>query len=557
MKILENISNGYKRIATGIAIVLFLTVMYIALIPGASVAAQSFVMAASGTPIVGAFVKIVEWPQYNATTDSNGNYSINNMPIGTYNLSAWAPGYVRNTTPITVVTGNNVNNFALNPNANMTGIIWISSYDANGNVTATMASQLPRPYDIGTEFSGQYDSRWSSAGFFSVVLVSDVYGTGASLNITYLMDNGTFYSATTQDVPVNGTATIIPGSSGQELGKIKVKSNNPVVAEKRIASYSPAGTWNTVGIMSTLMPEKNSSDTQFFGQYDSRWSTAGYFSVILVSDVVGTGAHLNITYLMDNGSFYSQTTQDVPVNGTATIIPGSSGQELGKIKIKSDNPVVAEKRIASYSPVGTWNGMDLLADSMLKTSDASNELIVPIYDGRWDSLGWFSVVLLSDIYGTGANVVVDYLYMNGTKFITSNYQVPVNGTLTIIPGSIGLSQGKMLIHSDNLIVGEERIANFAPGTYNQRGILSFNLLKNTDATKNLVVPQYDSSGVWVAEVAVSAVNGASTPELNYFNGTGAFSNKEYYDILTNGTYAFYPGNITLGRPQVGRVTIKG
>jgi hypothetical protein len=37
MKILENISSGYKRIATGIAIIGFLSMLYLALIPGASV----------------------------------------------------------------------------------------------------------------------------------------------------------------------------------------------------------------------------------------------------------------------------------------------------------------------------------------------------------------------------------------------------------------------------------------------------------------------------------------------------------------------------------------
>ncbi|MCZ7356133.1 MAG: carboxypeptidase-like regulatory domain-containing protein [Candidatus Methanoperedens sp.] len=556
MKIMRDIADRYKRIAAGIAIIAFLAIIYFAMIPGALVASAG-VYTTSGVGIKDALVKLVDYPQYNATTAPDGTYTMPNVPIGTYNISASAIGYATNKSQITVTASppDTIKDFTLSLNAKMVGIIWISSY-TGGTITSTMASQLPRPSDIGTEFSGQYDSRKDIAGYYTAILVSDVYGTGANLAINYLYDNGTPYSTANGVVPVNGTFTLAPGDSGLLMGRVVIKSNNPVAAEKRIVSFIP-GTWTSRGIMSTLMPERGSAATQFFGQYDSRKDTAGWYTAILVTDVLGTGATLTINYYNDAGTSYgSPVTAVVPVNGTYVLTPGDSGQLLGKVKITSTSPVVAEKRIVYFTP-GTWNAYDLMSDSMTKQSDASKELIVPIYDGRKDTLGWYSVVLISDISGTGANVKLDYLYLNGTLYMTTNQPVPVNGTLTIVPGDSGLLYGKMLIHSDNLVVGEERIVNFAPGTWNTRGIMAFNLLKDTDAVKDLVVPQYDSSGEWDAEVVVSAVNGASSPLLNYFNGAGALDHKEYYDIPVNGSYAFYPGDVTMGRLEVGKVTVNG
>jgi len=464
----------------------------------------------SGLGIEDAIVKLIEYSGYfNTTTDINGDYSMS-VPSGTSTLSVSAIGYATNTSTITI-SGNTGINIGLNNNNKMVGVIWISSYNLEGTITSTMASQLPRSYDIGTEFFGQYDSRKDAAGWYTAILVSDVYGTGANLTISYQYDNGTVYGIGSGVVPVNGTFTLTPGDSGLLLGRISIKSDLPVVAEKRIVSFAP-GTWNSQGIMSTLMPEKSSAATQFFGQYDGRKDTAGWYTAILISDVYGTGANITINYMFDNGTLYMTRNDVVPVNGTFTLVPGDSGLLLGKVEIKSNNPVVAEKRIVNFVP-GTWIGMDLMSDSMLKPGDASKELIVPIYDGRKDTLGWYSVVLISDIYGTGASVKVDYLYPNGTLYSTSSLSVPINGTLTIVPGDSGLLYGKMLIHSDNFVVGEERIVNFIPYTWNVRAIMAFNLLKDTDGLKNINIPQYDSRGEWDAQVAVSSINGASSPQI--------------------------------------------
>lgn len=113
MRFFRNISNGYKRIAAGIAIVGFLSMMYLSIIPGASIA---YIYGPNGGVLSGAFVFIKEWPQYNDTTDIDGIYSIDNMPYGDYTLvAAGNDSYAPNITSINVSQGTVGQDITLSP----------------------------------------------------------------------------------------------------------------------------------------------------------------------------------------------------------------------------------------------------------------------------------------------------------------------------------------------------------------------------------------------------------------------------------------------------------
>jgi len=114
MKIFENITNGYRKIASGIAIVAFLTLMYFALIPGGTIAASSFVTTASGDMIDGAVVKLADYPQYN-TTSVAGAYSIPNVPYGSYFILTTHPSYAPNLTSVNLSSANLLKNITMEP----------------------------------------------------------------------------------------------------------------------------------------------------------------------------------------------------------------------------------------------------------------------------------------------------------------------------------------------------------------------------------------------------------------------------------------------------------
>src|SRR5574341_125683 len=129
MKIFENISNRSKKIATSIGIVSFLAIMYFALMPVGTVTAQIF-SEASGQGINGAFVWLVDYPEYNATTarvgPDDGVYTMKNetggtgIPYGTYTLRVRAAGYALNTTTVTVDSGAITHNIGLMPGVKYT-----------------------------------------------------------------------------------------------------------------------------------------------------------------------------------------------------------------------------------------------------------------------------------------------------------------------------------------------------------------------------------------------------------------------------------------------------
>lgn len=88
--------------------------MYLALIPAGTYAGSGVYNALSGTPIGGVLVKLVDYPKYNTTTDVNGIYSMPNVPIDTYSISASKQGYVTNTSSVTVKEASTVvKNFTL------------------------------------------------------------------------------------------------------------------------------------------------------------------------------------------------------------------------------------------------------------------------------------------------------------------------------------------------------------------------------------------------------------------------------------------------------------
>ncbi len=118
MNIFKNITNGYKKIATGIAIVSFLAIVYIALIPGGSVAV---VVNALGVGIGGATVKLADYPQYNNTTSDGtdgrliGEYAIKEVPYGSYFMMTTHPDYAPNITSINVNAQTNLKDITLVP----------------------------------------------------------------------------------------------------------------------------------------------------------------------------------------------------------------------------------------------------------------------------------------------------------------------------------------------------------------------------------------------------------------------------------------------------------
>ena len=251
-------TNGYRKIASGIAIVAFLTLMYFALIPGGTMA-TAFVTSVSGSPIIGAFVKLVDYPQYNATTvGPDGNYVMNNVPYGDYLISAQAPGYVKNVSMVNVSSSSTTKNFTLTPGSLTGDYRYISLTDSE--LTANKISTLS---DVGKNFViPQYGN---GVNYNTIVHVTDYSGLGANLTVKYYDANGLLNATEFPTVPAYGTIKWIPsdGSTTRpRVGKLVITSDNNITGEFKIYS-----TTNTDMLSSKLYQASDAGTSLTIPQY--------------------------------------------------------------------------------------------------------------------------------------------------------------------------------------------------------------------------------------------------------------------------------------------------
>lgn len=538
MKIFENISNGYKRVATGIAIVSFLAIMYLALIPGGSMASLNTVMAASGTPIAGAFVKIMDWPQYNATTDSNGNYTMPNVPYGTYGISAQAEGYTKNVSTINVDSSTVNKDFYL-AEGSITGdyrYYSLTDMEIASNKISTLS-------DVNTNFIiPQYGDGiyWDTE-----VYVTDASGQGATLTLDYYNSDGSLNKTENPTIPANGTYKWIPsdGTNGRPTtGMLKINSTRNVVGEFKIYSKS-----TTDMISSKLYSSADMGLSFVIPQYGDGifWGTW-----VAISDVSGIDNNVTLKYYYSNGTAGPIETQSIPKNGMYTFIAsdGTNGRpQTGKLEITSDSPITGEYRIFSLTNAG------ILSNKLYTSADMKKLFTIPQYG---DGMFWHTWIAISDVSGLGANLTIDYYYPNGTLAVTETPpMIPANGMYTVIPtdGANGRpSTGKLSISADNSVAGEIRIFSMTG-----RGIMANSLFTQLDVSNIVIVPYIGNNtnfNTYLSLADTSSYDNLIRVEYHTLSG-GLPVKTETLTIPADGLLAWIVSDGTGGRPTQGNMFI--
>lgn len=384
MNIFKNISNGYKKIATGIAIVSFLAIVYIALIPGGTLAQ---IYSASGI-VGGAQIKIVEYPQYNTTSNpSDGTYSIPNVPYGTYNLRVRATGLALNTTQVTVDASTVTQNIFLIPGERYIAGGQIYSGQWGTEFIAGNLGNKPTTYDVnfinlaGVTKNSSEDVisantakgyKWSK---YVTDITGDLEGSGTISSeqkidvITLQRSNSAGKLGFFEGTPLNldGTQWFMPGLlyGGQWRSGFKVLNLGNSDADVTMNFYDING--NPINTRNIIIPPKASQ------YYD--WYTNGYVA---------------------GGSIPSSA------DGTATIV-SNNAQPLN---------VVASQASELQGSLGLWNGIYL--------NDLKTDVFVTgqLYNGPWRS--GFKVANLDS---TDANVSMYFYDVNGALINTKNVTI--------------------------------------------------------------------------------------------------------------------------------------
>jgi Carboxypeptidase regulatory-like domain len=410
MKIFKNISDGYKKIATGIAIVSFLAVIYIALIPGASMA---FVTTASGEAISGALVFIKEWPLlYNDTTDGSGAYSIANVPIGTYNITASKEGYFPNTSQITVVEdpNNSPFNILLKPG--------FYTYFAEGYVTANNQWReyitVANPNDVAAN-----------------VIISHMLSNGTSVDKDYTINSNTRFTETVGNVLTGANAP-------------KIISDVPVIVERPIYFSNVFGGisegTNTIGTTSL-------SKTWYFAE---GYINPNFLAYLSIQNPNSSAANVKIKHVLGDGStIWNNITINPTTRYTETVSNFVGSGNAVSFVITSDVPIVAERPIYFINAFGgTVNGghNTIGASSLSKTWYFAEGYVTT--DGKWKE--YLTVGNPNDVT---ANVTASFMLSNGST-IERNYLINPNSRFTETVGNVLTGANSIAVTSNVSVVAE-------------------------------------------------------------------------------------------------------
>ncbi len=491
--------------------------------------------ASSGVGIGGAWVKLVQYPEYNATTLADGSYTMLNVPYGLYRISAAANTYTKNVS-ISNITGATVTNFSLSEGS-ITG-----DYRYYAMVDNEIASnKLSVLSDIGKNFTiPQYGD---GGAWHTQVYVTDASGLGTNLTLNYYDSGGNLVVTENPILPANGTYKWIPsdGTNGRPTtGKLVITSNRSVVGEYKIYSTS-----NTDMISSKLYTTNDTGTNFTIPQYGDHTS---WDTWIAISDVSGKGVNLTLKYYDTNGNLVVTENEKIPANGMYTNITSSgiNGRPTtGKLEITSNNTITGEYRIFSLGSGG------ILANKLYTDADKSKMFIIPQYG---DHTAWDTWIAISDAAGIGATLTMEYYYPNGTLAVVENANVPPNGAYTNITSS-GINgrptTGKLVISSDNLVSGEIRIYSLSG-----RGIMANSLFAQRDIDRKLIVPYYGNNinfGTYLSLGDVSGIDASIRVEYHYLNGT--LAKTESPTITADGLLGWVVSDGTSGRPTEGNMFI--
>ncbi len=528
MKILADISSGSKKIATGIAIVAFLAIMYVALIPGGTtIVSAGTVGTITGSPIGQAIVKLVDYPEYNATTaDGTGAYTINAVPYGTYSIRASAPGYFPNTSTVTVSSSTTTKDFILSIAEIYESVfllIWGSDYDsaihirnpqninasvivdiyyANGTLAGSSTYEIEPNASIakftndimGFKADGAYSARVTAN--VPIVMTSDIRSLTTSILSSVpgqrVPTSSTLYSAFILSDPVNNIDSAVHIRNPQNTSvstRVELLNSNGIVVANKTYNLDPNAM--VADFTSSILGNSNyfNGSVKFISTKpvvvttDVRSISTGVLASISGQEV-GTSLEQESVFLINGWGFESfvQIVNPQPVVTDVNVSFYYDNGSLAKRQLYSLQPNESrDVNIQSYASGSTFGSVKVISSlpiveqsSVVTTSNkvyASVKGQIPNLklNGAWtiNGYGYDSAIHIRNPQPTNANVTVYLLNNDGTLAGYKVYPVPPNGMAayftTDILGGSVDFVGSVLFVSDQPVVVTNDIRAIGPG----------------------------------------------------------------------------------------------
>lgn len=532
MKIFENITNGYRKVASGIAIVAFLTLMYFALIPGGTVSATGIINA-MGDGIPDAFVKLVDYPQYNATTDPSGNYALNNVPYdaiaggSTYTMRTRATGYALNTTTV-----------------------FINGASASKNIELINGTKF---LAAGQQFFGQWKTEFRVGNL----------GTQSTTLDTNFLNGASVTKNNSEDVIQKMTSRNYKWSEWVTIPHGDLDGTGTVTSEQPIDVFTMqrSDLGGKLGFFDGA--PLNSAGTEWLvpGQtFIGQWRTG--FKVLNLGD---TTASVNMKFYNNLGAQINDITVSIPAktspyydwNTYGLIASGNSPDAVaGTAKVTSITgqplSISASQASEANGKLGFWNGIYL--------NDQKTDVFVTgmIHQGQWRS--GFKVANL----GTSPADVTIYFYDNlGALINTVNTNIPANGNPYYDWLTYGLTASG---NAPDAVAGTARVVSNGPNfmplyvvesqASETPGILDFYQAAeiNGNTTAGLIYLEFQNGERSGFKIANPSQTTPVSVTIKFYNATGTLVNT-ISDSVAAKASPYYAWNAYTTAPS-GTVTVE-
>lgn len=150
------------------------------------------------------------------------------------------------------------------------------------------------------------------------LVVADVDGSGASVNLSFYDESGSLAGKGTETIPANGKINVSPDKyvkGGKMIGTIHIAGTKPVAGQYWQFYKDKNLGWKNIAVPAAAAPGSTKLVCQHFV------SDPGIESYIVIADASGAGASVYIEFYSDNGDLAGQTKVTIPANGKVSVQP--------------------------------------------------------------------------------------------------------------------------------------------------------------------------------------------------------------------------------------------
>ncbi|MCD6423106.1 MAG: carboxypeptidase regulatory-like domain-containing protein [Elusimicrobia bacterium] len=260
------------------------------------------------------------------TTDSSGNYTISNVPEGTYSMTASKTGYITGTLSGVLVVANSTTtaNFVLSPE---------ESAPASGNISGTVKNSQTGEYisgvdvllveknvSVATDSSGSFAFSNISTGTYTLKFSKSGYNSLTQENITVLSEQTTSVNVSLipQATPTGTISGTVMDTSSNTLSGVIVE-----ISQLGINTYTDSSGNYSLEIAT--------------GTYTISFSLSGYKTATKTEVLVTEGASVTVDCQMEKNYWTGDINKDGIVDGEDLMLLGYSyGTAQGESRYNQD-----------------------------------------------------------------------------------------------------------------------------------------------------------------------------------------------------------------------------